>query len=68
MSADASNYDLQNVECQSLIPSCKISSRSARLAKGAITNLSDALNRRLCLQQPALAYGLPDGCVTMLSE
>jgi len=26
MSADASNYDLQNVECQSLTPSCKISS------------------------------------------
>jgi len=24
MSADASNYDLQNVEWQSLIPSCKI--------------------------------------------
>jgi len=22
MSADASNYDLQNVECQSLMPSC----------------------------------------------
>jgi len=36
MSADASNYDLRNVECQSLIPSCKISSRSPRFAKGAI--------------------------------
>jgi len=31
MLADISNYDLQNVECQSLIPSCKISSRSPRL-------------------------------------
>jgi len=33
MSADASNYDLQNVECQSLIPICKISSRSPRFTK-----------------------------------
>jgi len=24
MTADANNYDLQNVECQSLVPSCKI--------------------------------------------
>jgi len=24
------NFDLQNVECQSLIPSCKMSSRSVR--------------------------------------
>jgi len=30
MSADASDYDLQNVECQSLLPSCKIPSRSQR--------------------------------------
>jgi len=36
MSADASNYDLQNVECQSLMPSCKISSRSPRFTKRAI--------------------------------
>jgi len=28
MSADASNYDLRNVECQSLTPCCKISSSS----------------------------------------
>ena len=50
MSADASNYNLQNVECQSLIPSsCKISSRSLRFAKGAIANVSDVLRRRLCL-------------------
>jgi len=68
MSAVASNYDLQNVECQSLLPSCKISSRSPKFAKGAITNLSDVLRRRLCLQQPAPAYGLTDGCVTMLSD
>jgi len=46
MSADASNYDLQNVECQPLIPSCKI---SPRFAKGAIANLSDILRRHLCL-------------------
>jgi len=67
MSADANNYDLQNVECMSLIPSCKISSRSPRFAKRAITNLSDVLRRRLCLQQPVLACALTDGCVTMLS-
>jgi len=41
MSADASNYDSQNVECQSLIPSSKILSRSPRFAKRAITNTSD---------------------------
>jgi len=67
MSADASNYDLQNVECKSLIPSCKISSRSPRFAKGAIRNLSDVLRRRLCLQQPAPVCALTHGCVTMLS-
>jgi len=64
MSADACNYDLQNVS------SCKISSRSPRFAKRAITNLSDVLRRRLCLQQPAPACGstLTHGCVTMLSD
>jgi len=36
MSADTSNYDLQNVECQSLIPCCKISSRSPKFANWAI--------------------------------
>jgi len=30
MSTDASNYDSQNVECQLLIPSSKILSRSPR--------------------------------------
>jgi len=49
MSADASNYNLQNVECQPHIPSCKISSRSPRFAKGAVMNLSDVLRRRWCL-------------------
>ena len=68
MSADDSNYDLQNVECQSLTPSCKISSRSPRFAKGAITNISDVLKRRLCLQQPAPSCGLTDGYVIMLSD
>jgi len=68
MSVDASNYDLQNVECKSLIPSCKISSRSPRFAKGAVKNLSDVLRRCLCLQQPAPECALTDGCVTMLSD
>jgi len=58
MSTDASNYDLQNVECQSLMPSCKISSRSPRFAKRTIMNLSDVSKRRLCLQQPAPACGM----------
>jgi len=35
MPADACNYDIQNVECKSLIPSCKISSRSPRFRKGS---------------------------------
>jgi len=39
MSADASNYDLQNVECHSLIRSCKISSRSP---SGGMHRSSDA--------------------------
>jgi len=68
MSVDARHYDLQNVECQSLTPSCKISSRSLRFAKGAITNLSDILRRHLCLQQPAPACGSTHGCVRMLSD
>jgi len=68
ISADASNYDLQNVECQSLIPNCKISSMSPRFAKRPFTNLSDVSRRRLCLQQPAPACGLTQGCVTMLSD
>jgi len=33
MSADANNYDLQNVECQSLIPSGKFSLGSPKFAK-----------------------------------
>jgi len=68
MPTDDSNYDLRNVECQSLTPSCKISSRSPRFAKWAITNISDVLNRRFCLQQPAPAWTLTHGCVTMLSD
>jgi len=47
MSTDASNYDLQNVECQSLIPRRKISSRLPRFAKRAITNLTDVLKESL---------------------
>ena len=70
MLADTSNYDLQNGECLSLIPSCKISSRSLRFAKRTIMNLRDVLNlnRRLFLQQPVPACWLTDGCVTMLSD
>jgi len=68
MSADASNYDSQNVECLSLIPGSKILSRSPRFAKRAITNISDVLSRHLCLQQRAHACGLTHGCVTMLSD
>jgi len=68
MLANTSNYDLQNVECQSLIPSCKISSKSPGFAKRTIMNLSDVWNRRLCLQQPASACGLTHGCVTVLSD
>jgi len=36
MLADTSNCDLQNVECQSRTPSCKISSKSPRFAKRTI--------------------------------
>jgi len=36
MSTDASDDDLQNVECKSLIPGCKISSKSPRFAKRTI--------------------------------
>jgi len=43
MSADANNYDLQNVECQSLTPNGKFSTRSPRFANRAITNVSDIL-------------------------
>ena len=53
----------QNVECQSLIPSCKILSRSPRFPKRAITNLSDVLRRSFCLQQSAPACYLTHGCV-----
>jgi len=68
MLANTSNYDLQNVKCQSLIPSSKISSKSPRFEKRTIMNLSDVLNRRLCLQQPVPACGFTHGCVTMLSD
>jgi len=68
MSADANNHDLQNVECQSLIPSYQSSSRSPRFAKWAITNFSDVFMGSICLQQTAPACGLTHGCVTMLSE
>jgi len=68
MSTDASNYDLQNVECKLLIPSYKISPRSPSFAKGAIMNPSDVFRRCLCLHQPAPACASTDGCFTMLSD
>jgi len=46
MSADANNYNLQNVGCH-----CEISSRSPRLAERATLNLSDVSTWRFCLQQ-----------------
>jgi len=67
MSADANNYDSQNVECQSLIPRGKFSSGSARFTEWTITNLSDVYGIS-CIQQPVPACGLTHGCVTMLSE
>jgi len=67
MSADTNNYDLKNVECQRLLPSCEVSSRSPWFAKRAIMNLSDVSKRSFCLQQSAPTCGLTDGCVTMLS-
>jgi len=56
MSADASNYDLQNVEWQSLILSCTISSRSQRFAKRAITNLSDGVACVSSNQRPHVVW------------
>jgi len=44
MSADANNYNLQNVECH-----CESSSRSPRFAKRAIMNQSDVSRRSFCL-------------------
>jgi len=65
MSADAITiYEMSNAS--RWYPVEKL--RSPRFAKGAITNLSDVLRRHLCLQHPAPAYGLTDGCVTMLSD
>ena len=68
MSADTNNYDLENVECQQMLRSSEISSRSPWFAKREIMNLSDVSKRSFCLQQSAPAYGLTHGCVTMLSD
>jgi len=59
MSADTNNYNLQNVKCQRVEPSCEISSRSPRYAKRAVTNFSDILRQRFCqcLQQSAATQG-----------
>jgi len=46
MSADANNYNLQNVECH-----CDIPSRTPRFAKRAIMNLRDVSRLNFCLQQ-----------------
>jgi len=50
MSVDTNNFNLQNVECQQLVPSYEVSPRSPRLAKRAVTNLGDILRRNFCLQ------------------
>jgi len=42
--------------------------KTPTFAKGPITNLSDVLRRRLCLQQPPPSCGLTEGCVTMLQD
>jgi len=65
MSADADNYNSQNVESH-----CEISSRSPRFAKRSITNLvlSVVSRRSFFLQAPACHCSLTHGCVTTLSE
>jgi len=68
MSADTSNYDLENVECQQLLPSCKTSSRSPRFSKRAIMNLSDVSKRSFGPQRSAFACSLTHDCVTMVSD
>ena len=66
MSPDDNNSDLWNVEWQRLQPSCKISSRSPKLAKRPAENLRDISRWNFCLQQSAPANGLTHGCLTML--
>jgi len=39
ISAHANNYDLENIECHSLLPSCEIWSTSPRFANRAVANL-----------------------------
>ena len=41
--SDANNYNLPNVVCQQLLPSCKILSSSPRVAKWVVSNLSEGL-------------------------
>jgi len=43
MSVDANIYDLQNVECQWLLPSWESSERSTRFTKRAVANFSGVL-------------------------
>ena len=66
-SADVNNYNLQNVECRSLVPSCEISSRSPRFAKEAFANINDILRRSLCSvasnqRAPAAELTAPSQC------
>jgi len=64
MSADPNNYDLQNVQCQSLVPSCKVS----RSPKRAVANLTDILGVACgCVQQWPPACDVVHGCETMFS-
>jgi len=68
ISAGGNIYDLQNVECQRLVPNCEILSRSPRLAKRSVTNLSDVFKVELLSSAINVACGLTRGYVTMLSE
>jgi len=58
----------ENVECQRLLLTCEISSRSQCFPKRTFLNHGDVLRWSYCLQQSAPACALTDGGVTMLSS
>ena len=68
ISEDVNNCNLQNVECQRLLPNCEISSRSHRFAKRAAMNLSDVSRRSFYLQQKVPACSLTHGCITIFQK
>ena len=69
MLADANNYELQIVECQPLLSSCEISTRSPRFVKRAvIAKFSDVFRWRFCLQQSGPSSGLTHAYVIILSD